>query len=50
MTGGDAPPEIANALEKISWFEISVEKLLFIDNSKGLGYRVELDPVQFFSI
>ena len=50
VTGGDAPPEITNALEKISWFEISVEKLLFIDNSKGLGYRVELDPVQFFSI
>ena len=40
ITGPDAPPEIVNALDKINWFEICVQKLLFIDNSKGLGYRV----------
>lgn len=50
VTGADAPSEIVNALDKISWFEMSVEKLLFIDNSKGLGYRAELDPVQVLSI
>jgi len=49
VTGPDAPPEIVTALDKISWFEISVRKLLFIDNSKGLGYRAELDPMQLFS-
>lgn len=50
VTGDHAPVEIANALEKIHWFELSVEKLLFIDNSKGLGHRVELDPERFFSL
>ena len=48
VTGSNAPAEIVNALDKISWFELSVHKLLFIDNSKGLGHRVELDSAQFF--
>ena len=50
VAGSNAPPEIEKALDKINWFEISVQKLLFIDNSKGLGYRIELDPVHLFSI
>jgi len=30
ITGTDAPAEIANALEKIHWYSVSVQKLLFI--------------------
>lgn len=48
LTGEDAPPEIARALDKIHWFEIKVQRLLFIDNSKGLGHRVEVEPEQLF--
>ena len=44
VTGPDAPPQIARALDKIGWFAVTVEVLYFIDNSKGLGHRVELDP------
>jgi len=44
VTGEDAPPQIARALDKISWYAVTVELLYFIDNSKGLGHRVELDP------
>jgi len=44
VVGKDAPPAIANALDRISWFEISIIQLFFIDNSKGLGHRIELDP------
>jgi len=45
VTGANAPPEIARALEKIHWFELSPDKLLFIDNSKGLGHREEVDLI-----
>ena len=44
VTGPDAPPQIARALDKIGWYSLQVELLYFIDNSKGLGHRVELDP------
>jgi len=44
VTGSDAPPQIARALDKIGWYAVTVELLYFIDNSKGLGHRVELDP------
>jgi len=44
VTGDDAPPQIARALEKIGWYTVTVRLLYFIDNSKGLGHRVELDP------
>lgn len=43
VTGADAPPAIAKALDKISWFSLLPELLFFIDNSKGLGHRDELD-------
>jgi len=49
ITGSDAPPEIANALDKIHWYSVSVQKILFIDNSKGLGHRVELEPERLLS-
>ena len=44
VTGPGAPPQIARALDKIGWYSLHVELLYFIDNSKGLGHRVELDP------
>ena len=46
VTGADAPPQIAKALDKIGWYELTIELFYFIDNSKGLGYRVELDSAQ----
>jgi uncharacterized protein YhbP (UPF0306 family) len=46
VTGDDAPPQIARALDKIGWYAITVELLYFIDNSKGLGHRIELDPAR----
>ena len=44
VTGPDAPPQIARAIDKIGWYSLRVELLYFIDNSHGLGHRVELDP------
>ncbi len=44
VMGPDAPPQIARAIDKISWYALNVDLLYFIDNSKGLGHRVELDP------
>ena len=49
ITGSEAPEEIRNALDKISWYELSVERLFFTDNSKGLGHRLELNPTQLFA-
>lgn len=46
VTGKDAPPQIAKALDKIGWYELTIELFYFIDNSKGLGHRVELDSAQ----
>ncbi len=50
VTGEDAPPEIAGALEKIGWYALSVTTIYFIDNSKGLGHRDKLDPTRLLSI
>ncbi|OED42173.1 hypothetical protein AB833_07670 [Chromatiales bacterium (ex Bugula neritina AB1)] len=47
IIGSDAPPEIANALDKIGWYQLIPESLYFIDNSKGLGHRSQLDPQWF---
>jgi len=44
VVGDDAPSAISSALDRISWFEIAVSEIFFVDNSKGLGNRVELDP------
>lgn len=43
VTGVDAPPEIARALDKIHWFQLVPTKMLLIDNAKGLGHRDEID-------
>lgn len=49
ITGSAAPPQIRDALDKIAWFSLSVERLFFIDNAKGLGHRVELDPTRLLA-
>lgn len=48
VTGHKAPPAIARALDKILWFEVRVDNLYYIDNSKGLGHREEVDPISLF--
>ncbi len=50
ITGADAPTEIASALDRISWFALSISTMHFIDNSKGLGHRVALDPIEILTI
>ncbi len=48
IIGNEAPQEIRNALDKVGWFGLSVERLFFTDNSKGLGHRAELNPAHLF--
>ena len=43
VTGTDAPVEIANALDKVSWYQLVPSRMYLIDNSKGLGNRDEVD-------
>lgn len=50
VTGDSAPPQIAKALDKIGWYAVTVDLLYFIDNSKGLGHRVQLDPALLLSL
>jgi hypothetical protein len=37
-----APAEIAKAMSKVAWYKVVPERLYFIDNSHGLGYREEI--------
>ncbi|MGW8318185.1 MAG: pyridoxamine 5'-phosphate oxidase family protein [Candidatus Promineifilaceae bacterium] len=39
-TAGD---QIQQALTQVNWYLLQPERLYFIDNSKGLGHRVEID-------
>lgn len=48
VTGDQAPPEIAKAIDKVQWFYLIVRKMFFIDNSKGLGNRAEVDLSDLF--
>ena len=43
IIGKDAPPQITKALDKINWYQLIPERLFYIDNSKGLGHRVEVE-------
>lgn len=36
-----APAAIAQALARVQWYRLRMERLLFIDNSRGLGRRQE---------
>lgn len=37
-----ADPQIQKALTKVNWYQLTPEKFYFIDNSKGLGHRDEI--------
>jgi uncharacterized protein YhbP (UPF0306 family) len=39
IIGPDAPPQIAQALDKVAWYTLTPDRLFFIDNSVGLGHR-----------
>lgn len=45
VTGDQAPPEIASAIDKIKWYQLQPSLIYFIDNSVGLGYREQIYPV-----
>jgi hypothetical protein len=40
LANGDR--SIAAALIKVNWYQLTPSRLYFIDNSKGLGHRVEV--------
>jgi len=44
ITGPTAPEPIKRALDKISWYRLSIDELLFVDNTVAFGHRAELDP------
>lgn len=37
-----APAEIVKAMSEVAWYKVVPERLYFIDNSRGLGYREEI--------
>jgi uncharacterized protein YhbP (UPF0306 family) len=38
----NANPQIAAALAKVNWYQLTPAHLYFIDNSKGFGHRIEI--------
>jgi uncharacterized protein YhbP (UPF0306 family) len=40
-----APAAIALALAKVRWYRLDVERLYFVDNSRGFGHRDQIDLV-----
>jgi uncharacterized protein YhbP (UPF0306 family) len=38
-----APPAIVKALAKARWYKVLPHRVFFLDNSKGLGHREELE-------
>lgn len=43
VTGPDAPTEIAAALDKVNFYRLKSDRILFIDNARGLGHRDTLE-------
>ena len=39
-----APSAIVKALARVRWYKVLPQTLYFIDNSRGLGHRDQLDP------
>ena len=37
-----APDEIQTALDRIAWYRLRPERLYFVDNSRGFGFRQEI--------
>lgn len=42
IVGAGAPLQIAQALKRVAWYEVTPERVFFIDNSVGLGHRDEI--------
>ena len=40
---GHAPDAIVRALARVQWYRLRIDRLLFIDNSRGLGQRQQFD-------
>lgn len=38
----NATPQIATAMTKVNWYQLTPTRFYFIDNTKGLGHRVEI--------
>ncbi len=38
-----AAPDLQAGLAKVNWYRLTAERLYFIDNSKGLGHRDEVN-------
>lgn len=38
----NADTQLVRALTKVNWYQLITKRLYFIDNSKGLGHRVEV--------
>lgn len=43
LTAATAPPQILRALDKISWYRLQIDSLLFVDNSVAFGHRSEVN-------
>jgi uncharacterized protein YhbP (UPF0306 family) len=39
----NANAQITKAMTKVNWYQLTPSRLYFIDNSKGLGHRVEVE-------
>lgn len=42
LVSDDAPAQIRNAIDKVSWYQLTIDKLYMIDNALGLGHRDEI--------
>lgn len=42
---GEGNSQLQNALDKVNWYKLEADRLYFIDNSKGLGHRDEIELV-----
>ena len=40
---GIAPPAIVQALARVRWYRLRIERLYFIDNERGFGQREQFD-------
>lgn len=36
-------PQLLQSMNKVSWFELEISTLLWLDNQNGLGQRVAID-------
>lgn len=48
-TLSSVPSKIAEAFEKIRWYELRATRIRFIDNSLGFGHKDEWSAAEFFA-